>query len=77
MVFNVITMTDKDRIIQLGGATKVSELLGLGNGGAQRVHNWMTRGIPARIKLDRPDLFPHSPPDPTHPTTQQPADQAA
>ena len=31
--------------------------LGYGVGGVQRVHNWKTRGIPPRVKLERPDLF--------------------
>ena len=25
--------------------------------GVQRVHNWKSRGIPAEVKLSRPDLF--------------------
>ena len=52
-------MTDKELIDALGGATKVAALLGYGKGqGVQRVHNWRTRGIPPRVKLERPDLFP-------------------
>lgn len=27
------------------------------DGGVQRVHNWLTRGIPPAIKVSRPDLF--------------------
>lgn len=51
-------MDDKKIIISLGGPAKVAELLGLNKaGGVQRVHNWMTRGIPAKEKLKRPDLF--------------------
>lgn len=51
-------MDDKQRIIDLGGPTRVAELLEFQkHNGAQRVHNWMKRGIPARIKLARPDLF--------------------
>jgi hypothetical protein len=58
VVFNV-GMTDKEIIEALGGPTKVAELLGLdkGKGGVQRVHNWIERGIPAKEKLARPDLF--------------------
>lgn len=57
VVFNVL-MNDKDLIKFLGGATKVSELLGLKKpGGPQRVHNWLSRGIPPRVKLEHPDLF--------------------
>jgi hypothetical protein len=35
----------------------VARLLGYGKYGAQRVCNWTTRGIPPRVKLERPDLF--------------------
>lgn len=58
MVFNVV-MNDKELIASLGGPTKVAELLELdkAKGGVQRVQNWITRGIPAQVKLDRPDLF--------------------
>ena len=49
---------DKQLIESLGGPAKVAELLGYDKqGGVQRVHNWMTRGIPPRVKLERPDLF--------------------
>ena len=51
-------MTDKEIIDKLGGATKVAELLNFEMPkGAMRVHNWTKRGIPARVKLNRPDLF--------------------
>lgn len=51
-------MTDKEIIDKLGGATKVAKLLNFEMPkGAMRVHNWIKRGIPARVKLDRPDLF--------------------
>jgi len=51
---------DKKRILQLGGATKVSDALSYKKpGGPQRVQNWIKRGIPAKVKLDRPDLFPN------------------
>jgi len=50
---------DKQVIEDLGGATKVCELLGYEkHGGVQRVQNWMTRGIPPKVRLERPDLFP-------------------
>lgn len=60
MVFNV-GMKDKDLIISHGGPTKLARLLGLDTkrGGVQRVQNWMTRGIPASVKLEWPDLFLH------------------
>lgn len=47
--------TDKEIIRTLGGSTKVAELLGFKN--KQRVQNWMSRGIPASIKLEYPHLF--------------------
>jgi hypothetical protein len=52
-------MNDKQIIVSLGGPTRVAELLGLdkAKGGAQRVHNWMIRGIPAKQKLAHPELF--------------------
>jgi hypothetical protein len=53
---------DKNLILSLGGPTKVCSLLGFdkAKGGAQRVQNWMTRGIPPKVKLDYPDLFLNS-----------------
>ncbi len=53
------TKADDAKLIkELGGATKVAELLGLENAGSvQRVHNWIKRGIPWRVKVERPDLF--------------------
>ncbi len=49
---------DKIRIARLGGPTKVAELLHFDKeGGVQRVQNWLTRGIPAQVKLDNPSLF--------------------
>jgi hypothetical protein len=45
-------------IAKLGGPSKVAELLEYPKeGGAQRVQNWKARGIPAAVKLARPDLF--------------------
>jgi len=43
----------------LGGPTRVAELLGIKDkpGAVQRVGNWRTRGIPARVLLDHPDVF--------------------
>ena len=46
---------DKEVLLKLGGSTKVSELLGYKD--KQRVQNWMTRGIPAKVKLEYPHLF--------------------
>ena len=49
---------DRAVIESLGGPAKVAELLGYEkHGGPQRVQNWIARGIPARVKLERPDLF--------------------
>lgn len=54
--------TDQKRIADLGGPARVAELLGLPkHGGVQRVQNWIARGIPAKVKLQRPDLFPYQP----------------
>jgi hypothetical protein len=63
VVFNHGTMSDKHQIEELGGPTRVAELLGYdkARGGVQRVQNWITRGIPAKVKLERPDLFPYQP----------------
>lgn len=51
--------TDAQLIANLGGAAAVAELLGYDktDGGRQRVHNWIKRGIPSRVKVERPDLF--------------------
>lgn len=49
---------DWQLIERLGGASEVARLLGYPDkGGAQRVHNWKFRGIPADVKLKHPDLF--------------------
>lgn len=49
---------DSELIKQLGGPSKVAEILNIDKrGGAQRVHNWMTRGIPAAVKVSYPGLF--------------------
>lgn len=48
---------DKEVLLKLGGSTKVAELLGYKD--KQRVQNWMRRGIPARVKLEYPHLFPN------------------
>lgn len=64
VVFNADMNTptdDKALIESLGGPAKLAETLGYEKeGGIQRVQNWLTRGIPAAVKLERPDLFlPH------------------
>jgi hypothetical protein len=52
-------MNDRQLIKRLGGPARLAELLGYDKraGGVQRVHNWLSRGIPARVKLDHLDLF--------------------
>lgn len=72
MVFNVLTSTntanpmddqtqtlatDRQTLLDLGGATKVAELLGYDKRGVQRVHNWLSRGIPPKVKIEHPELF--------------------
>jgi hypothetical protein len=60
MVFNpcMSPKPDADLIATLGGPTRVADLLGLPKrGGAQRVQNWLYRGIPSAVKCKRPDLF--------------------
>ena len=57
MAFNS-NMTDKELIQYHGGPAKLAEILGLDkDGGVQRIHNWISRGIPPKEKLARPDLF--------------------
>jgi hypothetical protein len=49
---------DAELIYQLGGPSKVAEALHIDKrGGAQRVQNWLKRGIPSKVKLDNPEIF--------------------
>lgn len=49
---------DADLIKRLGGPSKVAEILSIDKrGGAQRVQNWMVRGIPSHVKVNYPHLF--------------------
>lgn len=49
---------DRALIADLGGPTQLAEKLGYEKlGGVQRVQNWTVRGIPAAVKVKRPDLF--------------------
>ena len=51
---------DAECIKRLGGATKVAAMLPPEDGkpvSVQRVTNWMTRGIPAQVKLDNQEIF--------------------
>lgn len=42
----------------LGGPSKVAELIGIDKrGGAQRVQNWLVRGIPSKVKVKYPHHF--------------------
>lgn len=50
--------TDREIIERLGGPAEVARLLNYEkHNGTQRVHNWMTRGIPAQVKVDHPEIF--------------------
>ena len=51
-------MTDADLIKTHGGPAQLARLLGYDMpNGVQRVQNWLSRGIPAKVKLDRPEIF--------------------
>jgi hypothetical protein len=51
-------MDDRQLIMKLGGPTAVAKKLGYDpKGGAQRVQNWMRRGIPSKVKVDHPEMF--------------------
>ena len=51
-------MTDTQLINDLGGPTKVAAMLGIDKPcSVQRVQNWLTRGIPAQVKVNYPHLF--------------------
>jgi len=47
-------MTDKELIEQFGGSSELARRLGTTK---QRVQNWKSRGIPARVKLQFPAIF--------------------
>lgn len=50
--------SDRELIEDLGGPTKVAKLLGYDYpGGIQRVQNWLSRGIPPKVKIDHQNLF--------------------
>lgn len=52
------THPDAELIAELGGPAQLARLLGFTSKfGTQRVQNWISRGIPVRVKYDRPDLF--------------------
>lgn len=54
-------MSDKELIMKLGGVNVVSSHLGLSY---QCVFNWLSRGIPAQVKLDHRDIFLTDDPQP-------------
>lgn len=57
MVFNV-AMTDAELIKHYGGPSRIAAMLGWHESRAvQRIHNWRSRGIPARVKLQFPHIF--------------------
>ena len=51
-------MTDAEIIQALGGPTVLARRLGLSTpDGSRRVHNWIKRGIPAKVRLENPRVF--------------------
>lgn len=54
-------MSDKELIMKLGGVNVVSSYLGISY---QCVFNWLSRGIPAQVKLDHRDIFLTDDPQP-------------
>lgn len=58
-MMNTNKLKDKQLILSLGGASEVAKLVGIYHqkGGVQRVFNWLSRGIPAQVKVDFPHLF--------------------
>ncbi|MCU4491266.1 helix-turn-helix domain-containing protein [Acinetobacter guillouiae] len=53
-MFEILVMSDKEKIEQLGGTTVVAEKIGYS---VQRVQNWKARGIPSKEKLKFPEIF--------------------
>ena len=52
------SMNDEQLIKSLGGPTKLARMLGYeGTAGSRRVHNWIKRGIPPRVKLENMAIF--------------------
>ena len=45
---------DRRRIEELGGCVALSKIIGKS---PQCISNWKRRGIPARVKIDNPELF--------------------
>lgn len=70
---------DKKVIADLGGPAEVARALGLdpANGGVQRVHNWMTRGIPSAVRLSHLQYFGEAPSQPAEQGTKPSKQEAA
>lgn len=51
---------DRDLLLSIGTCAEVARLLGRST---QCVFNWSKRGIPAKVKLEFPDLFLKKPSD--------------
>lgn len=55
---------DAQRIAELGGPAQVARRLGFDpTTGTQRVQNWISRGVPVRIKYNHPEIFGDRPGD--------------
>lgn len=51
-------MTDAELIKLHGGPKRLAQKMNLsGRYAVQRIQNWKTRGIPAKVKLQHPSLF--------------------
>ncbi len=74
MVCNIGMDDDRTLILNYGGPAKLARMLGYGRWGTNRVSNWMTRGIPAHVKVAHPEIFlAGAPLAPTQePTTPEP-----
>jgi hypothetical protein len=55
MTTDPLLQADIALIKRLGGPAKLAATLGYRR--SQRVHNWLRRGIPPRVKLDHPEIF--------------------
>lgn len=61
-------MTDKELIMKLGGVVAVSDYLGVSY---QCVFNWLSRGIPSRVKVNNQEIFLSNDPQPLAAEEQQ------
>lgn len=60
-------MTDKELIKKLGGVIVVSDYLGVSY---QCVFNWLSRGIPSKVKVDNKEIFLSENPQPINETEE-------